>query len=969
MERLMRKTVTVLFTDVVGSTARGEARDPEAVRALMGRYFARMSAVVERHGGTVEKYVGDAIMAVFGIPSAHEDDAMRAVRAAAEMRVALAELNARLDAPLSVRTGVNTGEVVTGDEQTLVTGDAVNVAARLEQAATPGEILVGETTYELVRDAVVAEQVGELELRGKARATGAWRVVAVVPDAPGRTRRFDTPLVGRSEELDLLRRVLARVLARRSCHLVTLLGAAGVGKSRLARELATTSGGVAAVLVGRCLPYGEGITYRPLREIVASLRHVALDDDDAEILRAAVGDGTATAGPEETVRAFRRLVEAAARRRPLVLCFEDVHWAEPAFLELVERLADASRDLPLLLVCLARPELLEDRPGWGGGRANALTLLLEPLGAAPVEELLATLGGDRLATATRSAIAEVAEGNPLFLEELVAMVVDEGAEVTVPPSVQALLTARLELLPERERGALAAAAVAGRFFSAEELATLGGEEAVAALTALERKDLVRPYESGYRFRHMLIRDAAYDALPKALRAELHERLAGRLELTATPETRRERDELVAWHLEQAEAAKRALGAFDAGLVARAFDALAGLGRAALARADAAAAESFLERALALPAPLGRERVEVAFDLVSVLVERGRLGRAQEAVEGAVADAAALDDPVLQARAQIEQLHVDFPARPTRWVEQAIPTTREALPLLESAGDDAALARAWLVLVQHDYVSGRIADLSSSLEHALHHARRSGERYVGDLLVLALRTLVLGPADVESALVQCDELVARGGDQGVSHGVRAALLAMAGRFDEARAEYRTGHALMDELGRTRLLAVQRYYAALVELLAGDAGAAERELRASARRLESIGDRGTLATVASLLATALHAQEREDEARTWAERSRREAPAIDLISQVQWRTALARVSPSEAVGLAREAVAIAEATEAVTLHADALLCLRDALEAAGAGAEADDAAARAAALYAAKGHVVGVHAAAPARVGGT
>ncbi|HEU5362604.1 MAG TPA: adenylate/guanylate cyclase domain-containing protein [Gaiellaceae bacterium] len=970
MERLTRKTVTVLFADVVGSTALGEARDPEAVRALMGRYFERMSAVIERHGGTVEKYVGDAVMAVFGIPTAHEDDALRAVRTAAEMRVALGSLNAELPTPLSVRTGVNTGEVVTGDARTLVTGDAVNVAARLEQAATPGEILIGETTYELVRDAVVAEPVEQLELRGKAETATAWRVVAVVPDAPGHTRRFDTPLLGRDGELVLLRQLLVRAATRRSCHLVTLLGAAGVGKSRLARELASTAGRGTSVLVGRCLPYGEGITYWPLREILRSLHGVpGVGGGDLEILRAAAGDGTMVAGPDETAHALRRVVEAKARDRTLVLAFEDIHWAEPAFLDLVEHVADTVRDVPVLLLCLARPELLDERPGWGGGKLNATTLMLDPLDEEPVDALVEALAGDALDGPTRRTITEVAEGNPLFIEELVAMVIDEGVGVAVPPSVHALLTARLELLPEAERATLAAASVAGRFFSAAALTALAGEDGLAALPALERKDLVRPYEGDYRFRHMLIRDAAYESLPKAHRADLHLRLADWLDHSATAETRREADELAAWHLEQAHAARRALGIADDPLAARTFAALVRLGRAALGRGQPAEAESLLERALALPVPLDRERVRVRFDLVPVLLERGELGRAEEIVERAAVEAEALDDPVLRALAKIELLHVDFPVRPMRWVETAISTTHEALPVLEAAGDDGAIARAWLVIVIHDYVRGRIDELGESLEHALRHARRSGERYVGDLLVLAVRSLVFGPADVDTALARCDVLRAEGGDDAVIRGVSAALHAMAGRFDEARHEYQAGHALLQELGRARLLAVQRYYAAFVELLAGEAAAAERELRASARTLESIGDHGTLATVASLLATALHVQDRDEEARTWAERSRRDAPAIDLISQVQWRTALARVSPGEAVALSSEAVAIAEDTDAVTLHADALLCLRDAFEAAGRLPEAGEAAARAAALYLAKGHLVGVRAAGPVRTGGT
>ena len=336
---------------------------------------------------------------------------------------------------------------------------------------------------------------------------------------------------------------------------------------------------------------------------------------------------------------------------------------------------------------------------------NATTILLEPLDETQADALVAELGGDAVAPATRRMITEVAEGNPLFLEEIVAMVVDEGAAAAaVPPTVQALLTARLELLPENERATLAAAAVAGRFFSADALATLVGAHALEALPALEQKDLVRsqevPFavEGGYRFRHMLIRDAAYESLPKARRGELHERLADWLEASATVETQREAEELAAWHLEQAHEAKREIGIADDELARRAFVALVRLGRAARGRSDAAAAESLFERALTLPLPVDHDRVEVRFDLVPVLLERGELQRAENVVELAAAEAAGLDDPVLRARAEVEQLYVDFPARPTRWVENAVSTARSALTVLEQSGDDAAIARTWLVIV-------------------------------------------------------------------------------------------------------------------------------------------------------------------------------------------------------------------------------------------------------------------------------
>ncbi len=967
MSKLARKTVTVLFADVVGSTSLGEARDPEAVRALMAAYFERASTVIARHGGTVEKYIGDAIMAVFGIPTAHEDDALRAVRAAGEIRVALAELNEELVDPISLRIGLNTGEVVVGEGHTLATGDAVNVASRLEQLAAAGEILIGEATHVLVRDAVIAEPVGSLELRGRTDPITAWRVVAVLPDVPGRARRFDTPLVGRDEELAMLQQAYGRALAHRSCHLFTILGAAGVGKSRLAGELQASLPGDPAVVVGRCLPYGEGITYWPLRDVVRAFGEVSalVGEPDEAVVRATVGDGHTSAAPEETAQAFRRLVEAAARKRPLLLVFEDIHWAERAFLDLVDHIADSARDAPILLLCLARPEVLDQNPGWSGGKLNATTILLEPLDTTLSEELLRELGGDKLDRTTRRTITDVAEGNPLFLEEIVAMVVDEGAEGAVPPTVQALLTARLELLSSEERDTLAAAAVAGRFFSADAVAAIAGAAAPHALPELERKDLIRSHDvpfagsGGYRFRHVLIRDAAYEALPKAVRAELHVRLADWLARSAAAETRREADELIAWHLEQAHESRRQLGIVDSVLAGRAFAALVLVGHEALGRGDAPAAESLLERALALPTELDRKRVSVRFDLVAALLERGEPTRAEDVVARAGEEAAELGDEGLAARASVERLHVHFQSQPMLWVETAVATSRAALSTLESAGDEAGIARAWLVIVAHDYVSGRVRDLTVSLDNALRHARRSGaRRHVGDLLVLAVRSLVFGPVHVDDALERCDVIAAEGGEEAVIHGVRAALHAMAGRPDDARREYGMGHALLEELGRTRLLAVQRYYAGLAELLAGDAVAAERELRLSARTLATMSDTGTLSTVAALLATTLQAQGRTDEARTWAQSSRRDAPTIDLMSQVQWRTALAGVSPAEAIELAEAAVAIAEQTEVTTLHADALMCLRDVLASAGRRADAETAARRAEALYRAKGHVVGL-----------
>jgi class 3 adenylate cyclase len=364
--------VTVVFSDVTGSTALGERLDPESLRRVLARYFDLASQVVERHGGSVEKFIGDAVMAVFGVPHVHEDDALRAVRAAAELREALEQLNAELErdygTTLSVRTGVNTGEVVTGTEERLATGDAVNVAARLEQAAQPGEILIGSQTLRLVRDAVSVDALPPLDAKGKADPVTAYRLVSLDSDAPAFLRRADVPMVGRERQLKLLRDAFDNVASERTCDLFTVLGPAGVGKSRLISEFLRTIEG-ATVVRGRCLSYGEGITYWPVVEVVKQIPDAETPVEGAawKALEAVLGEGDAAATPDEIAWAFRKLLEAKASQEPLLCIFDDIQWGEETFLELIEHVADLSRGAPILLLCMARPELLDRRPSWAGG--------------------------------------------------------------------------------------------------------------------------------------------------------------------------------------------------------------------------------------------------------------------------------------------------------------------------------------------------------------------------------------------------------------------------------------------------------------------------------------------------------------------------------------------------------------------------------------------------------------------------
>ncbi len=565
-----RRTVTVVFADVADSTPLGERLDPESVRRVMSRFFEQMSEVLERHGGTVEKFIGDAVMAVFGIPELHEDDALRAVRAATQLREALVSLNTELEGEfgvhIGIRVGVNSGEVVAGDGtggQMLVTGDPVNVAKRLEEAARTGEILIGEPTRKLVENAAVYEPRDELQLKGKSRSVLAWNVLATIEGAPAYARRLDAPLVGRRQELQMLRDVFDDAVADRKCRLVTIMGPAGIGKSRLAAELSASVAEDARVLAGPCLPYGDGITFWPLGQIIGGLggevgvRSTLAGAEDADVVAdrvlGAVSPTPVSAPGGELFWAFRRLFEEVARDEPLVLVIEDIHWAESKLLDLLEYLAGWTDDAPILLVCLARPELLEERPGWLSA-ADGASLLLGPLTEAESQTLLTEIGREwPLDAAARARITEAAEGNPLYVEQMAAMLAEGKSLDSIPPSIHALLAARLDRLPAEQRAVLERAAVAGKDFTRRFILGLSPEEEHGEIDArlldLVRRDFLsaRPArDDAYRFRHVLIRDAAYAGIPKELRAQLHERFAGLAERTPSGRAG-EIDEIIGYH--------------------------------------------------------------------------------------------------------------------------------------------------------------------------------------------------------------------------------------------------------------------------------------------------------------------------------------------------------------------------------------------------------------------------------------
>jgi class 3 adenylate cyclase len=755
-----RKVVTVLFCDVVGSTALGETLDPEALQRLLARYFDRMSQIVESHRGSVEKFIGDAVVAIFGVPVLHGDDALRACRAAVEMRAAFAELG------VQGRIGVNSGEVVTGTEERLATGDAVNVAARLQQAARPDEILIGQMTLDLSRSTAVVEPVEPLTLKGKSEPVPAYRLVAV-RDAPERSH--DAPFVGREPELSRIVQAWRRAFDGGTCELFTVLGQAGVGKSRLVAEALASIG--ARTAASRCLPYGDGITYWPVLSVIRQLDALPSDPAAAAAIRSLLGETPAGTTAEQIAWAFRKLLE---ERAPLVVVLDDIQWGDETFLDLIEGVAMLSSGSPILLVCMARPELADRRPQW------PVAVRLEPLAADAVDELI----GEQVPAELRSRIASAAGGNPLFLTEMLAMAVG-GEAVEVPPTLRALLAARLDQLDPEERQVLEGGAVEGEIFHRGAVQALvpADFQLTPRLAALVRRELIRPDraqlpgEDGFRFRHLLIRDAAYEALPKSRRAGLHERFAEWISHFGTDLA--ELDEILGYHLEQAALLKAELGEPDVALAERAGDCLAAAGRRALWRGDEPAAGSLLERAVGLIRP-ARLDVDLELDLAQALF---RDPHRAEAIAAAAAERAhAAGDQTAESLARFCIAYFRTYYEDVMDVDELERLGHAAIPLLEQAGNHSGLVRVWSMLgYTVANIRGRNEEWIRASERALEHARAAGQRITH--LFRLENALAYGPRPADEALRTLDGLLSEN-----SHPqalcFRAWLLAMLGRSAEA-----------------------------------------------------------------------------------------------------------------------------------------------------------------------------------------
>jgi predicted ATPase/class 3 adenylate cyclase len=763
-----RKVVSILFCDLVGFTALSERQDPEDVRARLRPYHARLRQEIERYGGTVEKFVGDAIMAAFGAPVAHEDDAERAVRAGLSILDAIAALNeADPELELKVRVGINTGEAVVAVGSSpergegLVTGDVVNTASRIESVAPVNGVAVSEQTYRTTSHVFEYEPLEPMSVKGKAEPLALWHAKAIRIRYGTDFHEHVTPFVGRELEKPLLIGIFERAMQRRSAQLVTVVGEPGVGKSRLVAELFAYMHAKVEIVrwrQGRCLPYGEGITFWALGEIVKreaailesdsadvalTKLDVTLSRDEPErewlIQRLAPLVGVEAAGPpaerQESFTAWRRYLETLASARGTVLVFEDLHWADDALLAFLEHLAEWAEDVPLLIICNARPELYERRPGWGAGQRNAHTINLSPLSDEETAELVSGLVATTLLTPElRQAILDRAGGNPLYAEEFVRLLADRDLsphELTLPESVQALIAARLDTLSPERKSLLQDAAVIGKVFWASAVAEMGDLDEAGvqlALHALARKELVRPGrtssmegESEYSFWHLLVRDVAYSQIPRTLRSRRHRAAAEWIERKAG-ERVEDLAEVLAYHylqaLELAEAASSSVDVDELKAPARRFLALAGERALGL---DTAQAEARLARALELEVEGDVERAHVLTRWADAVAQAGRVLEAAEAIDEALPVLRNSDEPEATARALQLRSRVSLRLGDAQHVSFAA----EAVRLLEQHAPGAELVAAYAQLASAESLSGAYADAIAAADRALALAAELG----------------------------------------------------------------------------------------------------------------------------------------------------------------------------------------------------------------------------------------------------
>jgi class 3 adenylate cyclase/tetratricopeptide (TPR) repeat protein len=994
---LTRKTITALFCDLVGSTTLAERHDAEVLRPVLRAYFDEMSGAIQRHGGSVEKYIGDAVVGVFGLPVAHEDDALRAIRAAMEMLERLPRLSNGPPIALAARIGISTGEVLVGDREHVLLGDVMNTASRLQASAEEGSVVIGEPAYRLVRDAILAERLGDLVLKGKAEPVPAWRVIALTSDSARRRRASQLSLVGREREVALLEEIYGRVVADRASWVVTVLAEAGVGKTRLIDEFLARAGlADAKVFRGECLPYGEGITYRPLAQIVRQAAGIAPTDavDKVQTRLRTFAASLAEPGVErglagivgvdkrvtqqDIVWAFRRALEHLAVDDGIVVLIEDLHWADEALLDILESIAALTRQSPIMIVCEARPELLQERNRWPADNQRATRLDLPPLSDGETRQLIESAAAEfELNPDACRRVAAAAEGNPFYVQEFIRLLLDSGEDADagrVPPTINALLNARLDALPASDLAVAERAAIVGRSF--DMAAVLGlfppheGRPVLAALDSLTERNLIRAdfgssNELRFSFGHQLIRDAAYSRIPKAERAQLHEHFADWLDQHASDQYL-EVNELVGYHLEQAYRYREALGTLDGpgrDLAKRAAGRLVVAGRRAHDRSAIAAAADILDRAVKLLEPGDPLRRAILPDLGRALDSSGRFDEARACFAEAIDLAQAADDERALAYARVNQCLV-FEREAS--LEERRRVADESYPVFARAGDDRGLALVWRIRSAASWRAGRGVGDEAALSRALQHARAAGAHREEVLIADSLSSsLTLGPTPVEDGILRCRAILHdapgdRGIEMAMSHAL-AHLHARLGEFEIARTLARRCREIAAEGGQRAQAAHLTEVGWDVETLAGNHAAAESIVGEGCDEFVAMGKPHPMLEAFRVLSqTALgsavdvRSLEAADEHESGGTRA--------LLDHAIAAAYLHAGNVESAERRARAAVDFFAATDLITMAADSTLLLGDILLTRGRHDGAREVFKRAEELYRRKGAIVGANAAA-------
>ena len=1020
-----RKIVTIISFDMVDSSREATRRDLESNERVMAGYRDVLGEVIERHQGTMGSWQGDGVMAVFGIPVLYEDHALRAVRAAADLheRLVLPDGEGPTSG-LKVRTGIHTGEVLVGPNVTpgQLGGRTPNLADALQEAAAPNQTLLSEATWQLVHNAIESERIGPLELKGEDTPLPAYRLISVHSDAHPRYASPNVPMVGRVSEQTLLLEVYERTVAQGTCHLVTVFGQGGVGKSRLVEEFRDQVKDRATVLTGHCLPYGESITFWPMVQLVrraadadptdppktvrAKLEALVGDEPDhariISYLAQMLGIGPGAGPPSEIFGALRRLLEILAGKRPLVVIVDDLHWAEQTLLDAIEHIADEARDVPILLVCMAREELLEHRPSWAGGKLNAHSMSLPPLNAEEQDELISYLVRHRqLDQQAKGLIARLAQGFPLYALEYVALleeklrptagqrvdVTDLEENLPAPPTITALLAARLAHLPPDERSVIERAAVVGEQFHAADIVALcvelEPETVEMSLRTLLRQELIRPdrspvpllpmEESGqaYRFRHVLMQETAYNGIAKQFRASLHERYATWLEQMAGQERLSQFDELIGSHLGEAYQYRDELGFLtdeDRRLAERAGERLAAAGHRAAIRGNIELTQRLLNRAVELLPEGNPAWLEASLDRADALREAGQLEEAMEVYRNVDERATASEDQSVAMHARIGRLDVMAFSGPQDMLKEGEKLVKQAIILFAERGDDLGLAKTQRLKAYMQFATGHAAEAEKAAREAIDVARSKGYEHL-EAKIRRLLCIVLfwGQTPLDEVVAYSSECLewARGrgfpGLEAGALGILARAAAMRGDFEEARRLNEKANAITSDLGELLTAAADSVADGFVELLADDPATAEAKLRVGYEALKEMGGTGPLANVAAMLARALLLQQREDEAEQLTRVCRAITAETQVDTQIRWRqlqaVILARRGDLEpAEQLANEAVARADRSEQPDTRAESRMDLAEVLRLAGRPDDAAERARQALALYEGKGNQV-------------